>query len=100
MPSLDNGAAIAAAAGVSLTWLATGEEPKYRGDAPKLPPQPCIPDYPEIDTKMVFRVLDMLDRANDGHGTDVVPGKMRGLVQLLCERIVEAERAAKVPNRQ
>lgn len=75
-----------AAAGADVQYIITGVR---RGTA-----VPYDPDFPEIDAEMVFDVLGGLDRAYVNKDVEVKPGKLRLMVQLLCEILAEDERAS------
>lgn len=55
MPPLDNAAAIAAAGNVTLDWLATGREPKFRRDLPASDSAPADASGDAADLLAIYK---------------------------------------------
>ncbi|OSM04878.1 helix-turn-helix domain-containing protein [Magnetofaba australis] len=98
-PTLDRLAAIAAAANVDLSWLATGigdSSPQAVISAPG----GGLPDYPEINAVMTFQALAELESYLVENGLELAAEKKADTLRLMLEMNVDRTRGQenKEPN--
>lgn len=77
-PTLDRLWAISAAAGVSVTWLATGESPGSQGGASLIQETPC--EYRSLNEQLIGDVIEEVEVCLREGGLDLPPKKKRELV--------------------
>lgn len=76
-PTLDRLEAISSAAGVSATWLATGDTPG--GDGASAVREPGC-DYRPLNERLIGDVIEEVEKSLREAGLDLLPAKKRELV--------------------
>lgn len=87
-PSFDGMARLAAAAGVSLDWLATGKEPQMAGAS-----EPVERQLGSVDRQRLFDVVETIEEELAARRIDLAPSKKAKLIVLVYEEIAESEGA-------
>lgn len=77
-PSLDRLGVLAVAAGVSDTWLATGEGPMRRGGEHEIQESP--ESYRLMDERLLGEVIEEVERCLQECGLDLPPAKKKELI--------------------
>lgn len=77
-PTLDRLEAISTAAGVSATWLATGETSSGAGGASFI--GESVGDYRPVDERLIGEVIEEVETCVRKAGLDLLPAKKREVV--------------------